>query len=90
MANRNHMLAVENKLQPERIQTLDFLKMAVFEYLIGNTDWSVSIFTKLIASDSLSLPNAVPYDFDHAGIVSAPYPKPAEARQLISVRERRY
>jgi hypothetical protein len=92
MAKRNDMVAVEKKLRPEQVQSKDFLKMAVFEYLIGNTDWSVQYLqnVKLIAADSLSVPIAVPYDFDHAGIVSAPYAKPAEALQLSSVRERRY
>lgn len=92
MANRNQMITVERKLRPEQTQIPDFLKMAVFEYLIGNTDWSVQYLQniKLIAADTLSTPVAVPYDFDHSGIVSAPYAKPAEALLLSSVRERRY
>ena len=36
------------------------------------------------------MPHTVPYDFDHAGIVSAPYALPAEELQMSSVRERRY
>jgi hypothetical protein len=92
MAKRNHMITVEKKLRPEQTQAPDFLKMAVFEYLIGNTDWSIQYLQniKLIATDSTSKPFPVPYDFDHAGIVSAPYAKPAEALLLSSVHERRY
>ena len=37
-----------------------------------------------------SLPVAVPYDFDQAGVVNTPYAKPAEELQMSSVRERRY
>jgi hypothetical protein len=66
--------------------------MAVFEYFIGNTDWSVEYLqnVKLLATDTNSVAYTVPYDFDHAGIVSPPYAKPAEQLQLSSVRERRY
>jgi hypothetical protein len=41
MAARNKAVAVEQKLRPEQTKQDAFLKMAVFEYLIGNTDWSV-------------------------------------------------
>jgi hypothetical protein len=45
---------------------------------------------KLLAPDSNTVPSAVPYDFDQAGIVDAPYARPAEQLQLRSVKERRY
>jgi len=92
MAKRNEMLAVELKLRPTQVQRTPFLNMAVFEYLIGNTDWSVQYLQniKLLAADSLSKPYAVPYDFDHAGVVSAPYAKPADALNLRTIKERRY
>jgi hypothetical protein len=79
-------------MRPEETQKGDFLKMAVFEYMIGNTDWSVQYQQniKLITVDSTSLPTAVPYDFDHAGIVRAPYANPAEELQMSSILERRY
>ncbi len=79
-------------IRPEEIQKGDFLKMAVFEYMIGNTDWSVQYQQniKLITVDSTSLPYAIPYDFDHAGIVRAPYANPAEELQMSSTSERRY
>ena len=38
----------------------------------------------------MTTPVAVPYDFDHAGLVNAPYAKPAEELFMNSVRERRY
>ena len=92
LASRNEMIAVEHKLKPRHMQQETFLKMAVFEYLVGNTDWSIQYLQniKLLAVDSASKPYPVPYDFDHAGIVSAPYARPAEALQLRSVRDRRY
>jgi hypothetical protein len=92
LAKRNGNISVKGKFRPEQTRTGDFLKMALFEYLIGNTDWSVVFLhnIKLIAPDSMSLPSTVPYDFDHAGLVDAPYAQPPEQLGLSSVRERRY
>ena len=93
MAMRNQCLSLKKMgLRPEIIVKDDFLKMAVFEYMIGNTDWSVQYLQniKLITTDSLSIPTAIPYDFDHAGIVRAPYAKPAPELQMGSTLNRRY
>jgi len=93
MAMRNLSNSLEKiGLRPEETQKGDFLKMAVFEYMIGNTDWSVQFQQniKLITVDSTSLPTTIPYDFDHAGIVRAPYAKPAEELQMSSTLQRRY
>ena len=93
MAARNETKRLKQlKLSPLSIERQQFLKMAVFEYLIGNTDWSVQYLQniKLIQKTPKSLPISVPYDFDHAGIVRAPYAKPAPALQLRNTLERRY
>ena len=71
--------------------SLRMATVAVFEYMIGNTDWSVPYLHNIRLFDNGqtgSLP--VPYDFDHAGIVDATYAKPAEQLGLESVRERLY
>ena len=92
MAKRNQLVSVVKKLQPQQTQTDLFLTMAVFEYLIGNTDWSIQYLQniKLLAKDLNAVPVAVPYDFDHAGIVNTPYALPAEELRMTSVRQRRY
>jgi hypothetical protein len=92
MAARNKMISLSRSLRPQQTRREDFITMAVFEYLIGNTDWSVQYLQniKLIAEDSTAMPVTVPYDFDHAGIVNAPYAKPAEELLMSSVRQRRY
>lgn len=93
LAKRNNLVSVETKLlRPEQTIPDAFLTMAVFEYLIANTDWSVQYLQniKLLAPDSLSIPLTVPYDFDMAGIVNSPYAKPAEELMMSSVRERRF
>jgi hypothetical protein len=92
MAERNKATLTEQKLRPYQTQQDAFLRMAVFEYLIGNTDWSVEYLQniKLIQTGPSSLPVTIPYDFDHSGIVNAPYAHPPEELLLKSVSERRY
>jgi hypothetical protein len=66
--------------------------VAMFQYFIGNTDWSVpgrhnvALFRRM---DPFLL-LAVPYDFDFAGAVNAPYASPAQGVPIRSVRERYY
>ena len=72
----------------------DSLQMAtvtLFEYMIGNNDWSVPALHNIkqcVKTGKLFLP--VPYDFDHAGIVEANYALPPPQLEIASVRERLY
>jgi hypothetical protein len=93
MADRNKMIAIgQDLVRPENLNPDEFHKMALFQFLIGNTDWSVQYRQniKLLKNESNGIIMGVPYDFDHAGIVFAPYAKPAEALKLNDTRERRY
>lgn len=92
MAKRTGTVSINRKMRPEQTEPDAFLTMAVFEYLAGNTDWSVQYLQniKLLALDLNAAPTTVPYDFDLAGIADAPYAKPAEELQMNSVRQRRY
>lgn len=93
MAKRNGTKILEKKrVNGESTETETFLKMAVFQYMIGNTDWSIQYLhnIRLLAIDSFSIPSVVPYDFDHSGIVNAPYALPPEALELRSTQERRF
>ncbi len=92
MAKRNNLVIVKSKLYPQDTDTTTFLTMSVFEYMIANTDWSVQYLqnVKLLSTESMGVPEVVPYDFDHSGMVNAPYAKPAEALLMSSVKERRY
>lgn len=66
--------------------------IAIFQYLIGNTDWSVSALhnMELLSPGDYKPPIAIPYDFDWTGLVNAPYAKPAEHLNISSVRQRLY
>lgn len=92
MAARNDMMSVSRDIAPEKCNQDAFLEMAIFEYFIGNTDWSVQYGqnVKLIAKDSMAVPVTVPYDFDQCGFVNAPYARPAEELQLSNVQVRRF
>ena len=71
-------------------------RMAIFQYMIGNTDWTFPVFHNnvLIMSrgdlDGLGSGIAVAYDFDYSGLVNTSYAVPAEQLKLNSVLERRY
>jgi len=78
-----------SQMEPEAMA-----RVALFEYMIGNTDWSVSgqhnvkVFKILDFNHPDPVP--VPYDFDYTGMVNATYAVPAENTGLTSVRERLY
>lgn len=65
---------------------------AVFQFMIGNTDWSVprQHNIKLLIKDSVLTPIALPYDFDFCGFVNPPYTKPPEIIPIKNVTERYY
>jgi len=71
---------------------------SVFEYLIGNTDFSPVAGPAgdecchnyvLFAEDNKPI-LAIPYDFDQSGLVDAPYALPDERMRIRSVRQRVY
>ena len=74
LAQRNKTFVWKRKMLPmKNINHDEFMQMAVFQYMIGNTDWGVLYLQNivLITDDSTKAPLAIPYDFDHAGIVDA-------------------
>ncbi len=64
--------------------------MAVFQYFIGNTDWSIVAGhnIKVFQSASGGKPYAIPYDFDHSGVVDASYAGPHEDLPITDVSQR--
>ncbi len=79
----------------EQADRMHITLVSIFEYMIGNTDWSVTarhnIRLLVPTNDTLARPMPVPYDFDYSGIVNAPYAIPSEEYTTIkNVRERLY
>lgn len=91
LASRANASLIERmNLRPEIVDQEAFLRMSVFAYMIGNTDWSVQYLhnMEMLFLKEEKIYVAVPYDFDLVGLVSAPYARPAEALRLRSVRDR--
>ncbi len=69
-------------------------RVALFNYMIGNTDWlfSNSHNIKFIRILDVNAPGAVPipYDFDFSGFVNADYAAPQEWSYVENIRERDY
>ena len=79
----------------------DAARYALFQYMIGNLDWSMRAGpagrgcchnSRLIGPGTgpASALIPVPYDFDMSGLVNAPYAVPPEGIPVESVRQRRY
>ena len=80
----------QKMMKPEQID-----RVAIFNYMIGNYDWSVPGLHNLVAltlplSEDPTLGIVVPYDFDYCGLVNSSYAVPPEALPIKSVRERLY
>jgi len=90
----------ENKIASARLDPVASSKYALFQFLIGNTDWSMTKGPaeedcchngKVLGKPGSSLNLAVvPYDFDQAGLINTRYAMPAERLRLRSVRQRLY
>ena len=76
-----------------KVKTIDiesYNLLALFQYMIGNTDWNLSRRhnIKLVTREGNSAPIPVPYDFDYSGIVNADYAVPHPNLPIKNVRER--
>jgi hypothetical protein len=69
----------------------NLLHTSVFQYMIGNTDWSIAQQknVKVLSADQSNIFHLVTYDFDFSALVDAPYYVPAQELGL-SYRERYY
>ncbi len=83
-----------NSIPQETTDRMQMTLVAMFQYMIGNTDWSVSAGhnIKLIVtrSEEVIRPYAVAYDFDFSGLVNTNYSNPDPNLNIQSVRERLY
>ncbi len=69
--------------------------LAIFQYMIGNTDWSVAkqhnVKLFMPTADSIeSQPFLVPYDFDQSGLVNAHYAVVSATLPLEEITDRFY
>jgi hypothetical protein len=65
--------------------------MSMFQYMIGNTDYSIlALHNVIMLDDAKGVRRTVPYDFDYSGLVNTHYAVPFKDLKLSSVRERRW
>jgi hypothetical protein len=74
-------------------KTMD--RLAIFNYMIGNYDWSVPgqhnvTVIKTLGFEPAGLGIAIPHDFDWTGLVNPIYAVPTEEIGIENVRERRF
>ncbi|MCB0634253.1 MAG: hypothetical protein R2824_07835 [Saprospiraceae bacterium] len=81
-------------LNPQREQLDNRLEgiHAVFQYMIGNEDWSITMNRNLKMVKPLdgSSWKPVPYDFDFSGLVNASYAVPNYELGITSIQDRLY
>jgi hypothetical protein len=97
VGNRHGLDKLEvDEVSPRRFSSLQASRFALFQYLIGNTDFSPLSSregdcchnAKLIGEESLEPVHPVPYDFDSAGWVDAHYASPPEQLRIRNVTQR--
>jgi hypothetical protein len=101
VAKRNGLekLSIE-KISYTHLDPAEISKFSLFQYLIGNLDWSAFDApgdedcchnSKLIGKGPDSVPKyGVPYDFDVSGLVDAHYAVPPDGLRMRNIRQRLY
>lgn len=94
MAARNNCREQNTGVATESTNRKNTTLVSIFQYMIGNTDWTVPLLKniKLIAplDKPAAAPFVVPYDFDYSGIVDAAYAVPHPDYNIDNVKERVY
>ncbi len=95
LASRNNCVEIKVKnffTEATNREQMTFVNL--FQYMIGNTDWSIPNLhnMKLMVpkNDTLAKPLSIPYDYDYSGLVNASYAVPAEGLGIESVSQRLY
>ena len=90
VADRHNGDVVERNIHPMALADSASVRHDIFQYMIGNTDWSTAFGhnAKLIQLKSNKKLIPLTYDFDMAGFVDAPYAEVNETLGISSVKER--
>lgn len=94
LAHRMQAPEVEDLVNPplEQLDPLVENRLSLFQYMIGNEDWSIQSMRNLKAfrSEKTGQLLLVPYDFDFSGIINTSYAVPNTELGLVSVEERAF
>ncbi|MBT8048989.1 MAG: hypothetical protein HKN57_03090 [Xanthomonadales bacterium] len=92
VAARNGFTLLERgSFDPEKLDRDAAVIVALFEFMIGNTDFSILRERNIVLlQDSTGAQFPLPYDFDMSGLVDAEYAGPAPDLPIDDVRDRYY
>ena len=101
--NGQERLRGVGKISASQLDAAAAARFAVFEYMISNLDWAMTAGpagtdcchnSRLLGAEGANGASTglipVPYDFDYAGLVNAPYAVPPDGIHVANVRVRRY
>ena len=91
LAARNGMVEYKDSIANQEVcNRLELDRLMLFQFLVGNLDWSVPNRHnfKIIADPEKPLPIAIPYDFDYTGMVNTYYAKVPPGIDVPNVRIR--
>jgi len=93
LAARNNAIVIENpKIGQNHMDNYEMTRVALFNYMIGNTDWSVAEQhnVKVLKIDEPTAEKGIPvtYDFDYSGFVNTAYSSPNDQIPITHVTER--
>lgn len=79
------------RLMFKDVEMDSLMPMMIFEYLIGNTDYSIYALhnVRIVQRPDKTL-HPIPYDLDYSGLVNTPYARPARGIMIKSVTDRVY
>lgn len=92
-------VAREARFAPADYDAMRLARFSLFQFLLGNTDWEVLAGpqadacchnVRVLGGESPRRRIPVPYDFDSAGLVDAPYAAPHERLPIREVTQRLY
>ena len=97
-ARRGLQLVKAERIERDRYDPAALALVDMFQYFVGNTDWSALAgpagsecchnVVPMARADGVLVP--IPYDFDATGIVNPPYALPAAGLSIRDVRVRLY
>jgi hypothetical protein len=101
--NGQERLRGVGKISASQLDAAAAARYAVFEYMISNLDWAMTAGpagtdcchnARLLGAEGATGASTalipVPYDFDYAGLVNAPYAVPPDDIHVANVKVRRY
>jgi len=77
------------QLDPRLLEKEHAILVDVFQYMIGNTDWSgVEMHNMEVFQTFEGVPSTIPFDFDFSGLVNTRYATPDPSLDIRRVRQR--